>query len=59
MATLGIPISDAGNEILEIGSEILEIGSKKLNSWLIENMKIMEELTIAESSSWREIDTPG
>lgn len=30
-----------------------------LNFWLLENMKIMEELTIKEPVSWSEVDWGG
>lgn len=52
MTALSIPISKAE-------TDGLEINPKKLNAWLLENMRIMEELTVVESSSWREVDTPG
>ena len=36
-----------------------EMSQSKLDYWLMKNIKIMEELTVEEQSSWFEIDTPG
>ena len=35
------------------------LDSSKLNSWLMQNIQIMQELTIIEPANWREVDTPG
>lgn len=37
----------------------VEINEAKLDSWLLENINIMEELSVFEPTSWREVDTPG
>lgn len=36
-----------------------EMSQSKLDYWLMRNIKIMEELTIEEPSSWLESDFPG
>lgn len=36
-----------------------EMSQSKLDYWLMKNIKIMEELTVEEQSSWFEVDTPG
>lgn len=41
-------------EVLDV-----ELEEANLNSWLLENINIMEELSIIEPTSWREVDTPG
>lgn len=53
-----------GDEILLVEEENdIEIKEKnvetKLNYWLLENMKIMEELTVKEPVSWSEQDCGG
>ena len=43
----------------DVKTPSVEIDTKKLDSWLIENLRIMEELTLLEPICWREVDTPG
>ena len=37
----------------------VEIDTRKLDSWLIENLRVMEELTLLEPTCWLEVDTGG
>lgn len=43
----------------EVETPRIEIDTKRLDSWLIENLRVMEELTLMEPICWREVDTPG
>lgn len=52
-------IQDTSTVEFEKKETLQEISQSKLDYWLMKNIKIMEELSIEEQSSWFEIDTPG
>lgn len=52
-------ISDTSTTELQKKETLQEMSQSKLDYWLMKNIKIMEELTVEEQSSWFEIDTPG
>lgn len=43
----------------EVSISKVEIDTRRLDSWLIENLRVMEELTLLEPSCWVEVDTGG
>ena len=50
-------------EVEQNKSSVQDVESKNtgmlLNFWLLENMRIMEELTVKEPVSWSEVDWGG
>jgi hypothetical protein len=50
---------DAFTLEFEKKESLQEMSQSKLDYWLMKNIKIMEELSVEEQSSWMEADTPG
>ena len=42
----------------DVKTPSVEIDTKKLDSWLIDNLHIMETLTFLEPTCWLEVDDP-
>lgn len=49
----------AENKDCTTSETLQDMSQSKLDYWLMKNIKIMEELSVEEQSSWFEVDTPG
>lgn len=52
----GKKVADVRNDVAK---QTATVKTKNLDFWLLQNLSIMQKLSIKEPVAWREVDTPG